>query len=107
MKLKYLLNFNESIYILFVCKIIKLVYNLVVPCSLSGLMVEFSHTVSHKVSIEFSLVYLSPYHIVKPRENPNFLKKKWGKMVISVKIQNFSRSRMMKRTSPLESSREI
>ena len=33
----------------------------------------------------------------------NFLKK--GKMVISVKIRNFSRSRMTKRTSPLESSR--
>ena len=30
-----------------------------------------------------------------------------GKTVISVKIQNFSKSRMMKRTSPLESSREI
>ena len=42
---------------------------------------------------------------VKPRENPNFLKK--GKMVISVKIENFSRSRMMKQTSPLESSYEI
>ena len=42
---------------------------------------------------------------VKPRENPNFLKN--GRMVISVKIRNFSRSRMMKRTSPLESSREI
>ena len=35
----------------------------------------------------------------------NFLKK--GKMVISVKIQNFYRSRMMKQTSSLESSREI
>ena len=43
---------------------------------------------------------------VKPRENPNFLKKK-SKMVISVKIRNFSRSRMTKQTSPLESSREI
>ena len=41
----------------------------------------------------------------KTRENSNFLKK--GKIVISVKIQNFSRSRMTKRTSPLESSREI
>ena len=38
-------------------------------------------------------------------ENPDFLRK--DKMVISVKIQNFSRSRMMKWTSPLESSREI
>ena len=42
---------------------------------------------------------------VKPRENQNFLKK--GKMVVSIKIQNFSRSRMTKRTSLLESSREI
>ena len=38
-------------------------------------------------------------------ENSNFLKK--GKIIISVKIQNFSRSRMMKWTSPLVSSREI
>ena len=38
-------------------------------------------------------------------ENSNFLKK--GKIVILVKIRNFSRSRMMKRTSPLESSHEI
>ena len=38
-------------------------------------------------------------------ENPNFLRN--NKMVISVKIRNFSRSRMTKRTSPLESSREI
>ena len=41
----------------------------------------------------------------KTRENSNFLKN--GKMVISVKIRNFSRSRMTKRTSPLESFREI
>ena len=39
-----------------------------------------------------------------PRKS-NFLKK--GKIVISVKIRNFARSRMTKRTSPLESSREI
>ena len=39
-----------------------------------------------------------------PRKS-NFLKK--GKIVILVKIRNFSRSRMMKRTSLLESSREI
>ena len=38
-------------------------------------------------------------------ENSNFLKK--AKIVISIKIQNFSRSRMMKRISLLESSREI
>ena len=42
---------------------------------------------------------------VKPRENRIFSKN--GKIVISVKIQNFSRSRMTKRTSPLESSHEI
>ena len=41
----------------------------------------------------------------KTRENFNFVKK--GKMVISAKIRNFYRSQMMKRTSPLESSREI
>ena len=39
-----------------------------------------------------------------PRKS-NFLKR--GKMVILVKIRNFSRSLMMKRTSLLESSREI
>ena len=44
-------------------------------------------------------------HLCKTRENLNFLKK--GKTVISVKIQNFSRSRMTKWTSLLESSREI
>ena len=38
-------------------------------------------------------------------KNPDFLRK--DKIVISVKIRNFSRSRMTKRTSPLESSREI
>ena len=41
----------------------------------------------------------------KTRENSNFLEK--GKTVILVKIQNYSRSRMTKRTSPLESSLEI
>ena len=41
----------------------------------------------------------------KTRENFNFLKK--GKIIISVKIRNFSRSRMMKRTFPLKSSHEI
>ena len=38
-------------------------------------------------------------------ENYNFLKK--GKIIILIKIQIFSRSRMMKQISPLESSREI
>ena len=39
-----------------------------------------------------------------PRKS-NFLKN--GKMVISIKIHDFSRSRMTKQTSPLESSHEI
>ena len=42
---------------------------------------------------------------VKTRENSNFLKN--GKMVNSVQIHNFSRSRMTKRTSPLELSCKI
>ena len=41
----------------------------------------------------------------KTRENSNFFKK--GKIVISVKIRNFSRSRMTKITFSLKSSREI
>ena len=41
----------------------------------------------------------------KTREIPNFLRE--GKMVILVKIQNFSRSRVTERTSPLESPHEI
>ena len=41
----------------------------------------------------------------KTPENSNFMKN--GKMVISVKIWNFSRSRMTKQISPLESSYEI
>ena len=41
----------------------------------------------------------------KTRENSNFRKK--GKIVILVKTQNFSRSRMTKWISMLESSREI
>ena len=44
-------------------------------------------------------------HDCKTREKSNFLKN--VKMVISVKIQNFYRSRMTKWTSPLESSCEI
>ena len=42
---------------------------------------------------------------VKPRENLNFMKN--GKMIILVKFWNFFRSRMIKRTSLLESSHEI
>ena len=37
--------------------------------------------------------------------NPDFLRK--DKMIILVKIRNFSKSRITKRTSPLESSHEI
>ena len=42
---------------------------------------------------------------MKPREKSNFLKK--GEIVILIKIRNFSRSRMMKQTSQLKSSRGI
>ena len=45
------------------------------------------------------------FPICKTREYSKFMKN--GKMVISVKIQNFSRSQMTKRTSPLESYSEI
>ena len=41
----------------------------------------------------------------KTRENSNFLKK--GKTLISIKTQKNFRSRMIKQTSPLESSRKI
>ena len=41
----------------------------------------------------------------KTRENSNFLKN--GKIIILVKIQNFYRSRMKKRTFLLKSSHEI
>ena len=41
----------------------------------------------------------------KTPENSNFLKN--HKMIISIKIQNFYKSRMMKRTSLLESSQKI
>ena len=42
---------------------------------------------------------------VRPEKIPIFSKK--GKIVISVKIRNFFRSRMTKRTFPLKSSYEI
>ena len=54
---------------------------------------------------EFQAEILLREEECKTRENFNFMKN--GKTVISIKIQNFSRSHMMKRTSPLESSREI
>ena len=56
------------------------------------------------LQINFISIYDKSY-FSKTQENSSFLKK--GKKVISVKIRNVSRSRMMKRTSPLESSREI
>ena len=42
---------------------------------------------------------------VKPEKNSTFLKN--GKTVILVENRKFSRSRMTKRTAPLNSSREI
>ena len=57
-----------------------------------------------KEVLSFCWEIISSWECETP-ENPDFLRK--DKMVISVKIRNFSRSRMTKRTSPLESSREI
>ena len=54
---------------------------------------------------EWIPVNVTQYAGCKTQENSNFLKN--GKIVISVKTQNFSRSWMTKRTSPLESSCEI
>ena len=59
-------------------------------------------------TLETPNIFLNPSIlslVCKTRENSNFLKN--GKMVISVKIQNFSRSPMTKQISPLESSHEI
>ena len=61
----------------------------------------------------FSLLYICipisycslPIGICETPKNPDFLRK--DKMVISVEIQNFSRSQKTKRTSLLESSCEI
>ena len=60
---------------------------------------------SRQVPPGFDIQHKKPCRNCKTRENSNFLKK--GKMVISVKIQNFFKCQMMKRTSPLESSHEI
>ena len=58
-----------------------------------------------RMYVEFRDEILLKMGECKTRENSNFLKK--GKIVISVKIRNFSRSRMTKRTSSLKSSHEI
>ena len=72
-------------------------------CFLSSLLIFFLFWSSKKciLSIGFGVLL----QICKTRENSNFLKN--GKIVILVKIRNFSRSRMTKWTSPLELSREI
>ena len=53
----------------------------------------------------FGTIFLLRRGECKTRENFNFLKK--GKTVILIKIKKISRSQMIKRTSLLESSREI
>ena len=66
------------------------------------------HVVRYVCAWNFRMKFFLRRGECKTRENSNFLKKKKRKIVISVKkIQNISRSWMMKRTSPLESSREI
>ena len=58
-----------------------------------------------RMSVEFRDEILLRGGECETPENPDFLRK--DKMVISVEIRNFSRSQKTKRTSPLESSREI
>ena len=60
---------------------------------------------SDMIVLNFGTKFLFRREECKTRENFNFLKK--GKMVISAKIRKFYRPQMMKRTSPLQSSREI
>ena len=83
------------------------------PAAISVVREFYANLASHvlkKVRVRgvivqnFRMKFLLRRGECKTRENSNFLRK--GKMVILVKIQKFSRSRMMKRTSPLESSRE-
>ena len=57
------------------------------------------------IVLNFETKFLLRRGEFKTRKNSNFLKN--GKMVISAKIRNFSKSPMTKRTSPLESSCEI
>ena len=63
------------------------------------------HTIECVCAWNFETKFFLRRGECKTRENSNFLKK--GKIVISIKIRNFSRFRMTKRTSPLKSSREI
>ena len=53
----------------------------------------------------FGTIFLLRKGECETPENSNFLKN--GKIIISVKILKFSKSRMTKRISPLESSCEI
>ena len=57
------------------------------------------------LAIVFAFDKFKPYLICETLRKSNFMKK--SKMVISVKIQNFFKSRITKQTSPLELSREI
>ena len=57
----------------------------------------------HILFVSLTIYFL--YLYCETPENPDFLRN--VKMVILVKIRNFSRSRMTKRTSSLESSHEI
>ena len=60
---------------------------------------------SKKKLEEYGTITLTEECSVKPEKNSIFLKK--GKTVILVENRKFSRSRMTKRTAPLNSSREI
>ena len=65
---------------------------------------ELQEIPAHTVHLPTTVHLPATVHC-KTRENFNFRKK--SKTAILVKIQNFSRSWMIKRTSSLESSREI
>ena len=63
------------------------------------------HMVGYVCAWNFGTKFFLRRGECKTPENSNFLKK--GKIIILVKIQNVSRSRMTTRISPLESSLEI
>ena len=75
------------------------------PTRSSSWVMLHMHLVGYVYAWNFGTKFFLRRRECKTRENSNFLEK--GKMVILVKTRNFYRSRMTKRISPLESSREI
>ena len=78
------------------------------PCQYNKLsLIEYESAMRYQKLSQYLALLKSKAmrSICEPPRKSNFLKN--DKIVISVKIRNFSRSQMTKRTSPLESSREI